>query len=784
MLYCLRSAGFAATLALMIVPRIALAQAATQPESGVTHLRITSQVVLPGVTRLGINLGQQNYYDSGQMMKNLLFRNPGFEGMSYRSILHCNLGGAARCVDTQQGFAWPTGFWDGAEFEVLDGGAAGRRGMVLTSGPSGGGYGLGLDTGSGGPVSRVVSGDWIAVEKDFPGDPAAGWWPSLTGGARIEAERKDLSPSTPGRQALRIEAAGEGQSAQIKSYFDSTQGLAFVRLRGRFRLSFRAKGLSGDQTVRLHVARIVNGESTYLDRDIRLKPTWANYDEEFTVNEVAAPADSPKLAGPVEASFNVKGSSLLLDDVDLERIDGNATNRTAFRDEIVQTLKTLQPGVLRLMSSETGLGSTVDNLLVPSLARQRSGYSAWSSKEEDISVGIPEFLELCRAVGAEPWIVAPTAMGKDEARKLAEYLAGGPTTTGGALRIAGGYPEPWTRVFKTIHVELGNETWNGIYKGETLDDPAAYGRRANQVFAAIRAAAGVDAGRFDLAVGAQAVWPDRNIELLSAAPQANTLAFAPYLMHSVTRWANDEELYGPLLAQPEQMSREGIVRATQASARGRQLAVYEVNLHTTEGSAPQDVLERFTASAAAGLAVTEHMLRMMRDYGVRDQMLFALPQYRFKRADGELVSLWGSVVEMGPNARMRPQFLVESMANRVVRGNMVRVEVSGQNPTRDQWEGNDGVRLQGVHELDAFAFSDGKLHGLIVFNSGLDISRTVSVEAPGLVPNVRANLWRLISSGPGSSNEARPQVNVVEERFSGERLTIAPCTVVVLEWRE
>jgi hypothetical protein len=58
------------------------------PASGVTNLRVTSQVILPGVTRLGINLGEQNYYDSGQMLKNLLNRNPGFEGMTNRSILH------------------------------------------------------------------------------------------------------------------------------------------------------------------------------------------------------------------------------------------------------------------------------------------------------------------------------------------------------------------------------------------------------------------------------------------------------------------------------------------------------------------------------------------------------------------------------------------------------------------------------------------------------------------------------------------------------------------------
>jgi hypothetical protein len=717
--------GVLALLAVAVLLPFWLAQRVEGAGGGVTHLRVTSQVTLPGVRRLGINLGEQTFYDSGQMMKNLLYRNPGFEGMSYRSILHCSMGGAGRCVDTRQGFEWPAGFWDGARYEVLDGGAAGRRGSVRASGAGGGGYGLTLD----GAV--IGSGDWLAVEKEFPGDAAAGWWPALKGGARLLAERTDLSPQTQGRQALRIEAANAGQSAELRSYFDSMEGFTFVRLRGRFRLSFRAKGLAGNRVVHVHVRRDAAGMHDYLEQDVRLTPQWADYKAEFNASEDAS------TVGTVEAGFSVAGGSLLLDDVALEEIDGDRTNKTAFRDEVVRTLKELRPGVLRLMSSHAQLGSTVDNLLAPPMARVRPGYSIQSTTMEDIPVGIPEFLELCQEVGAEPWIVAPTAMSEDEARKLAEYLAGGPETAGGAVRVAGGRREPWTRAFRTIHIELGNETWNGIFAGETMEDAAAYGRRANRVFTALRGAAGADAGRFDLVVGTFIAMPERNRALLGAARQANSLAIAPYLMHSVTEWGNDDELYGPLMAQPEEMSREGVVKAAQASAAGRQLAVYEVNLHTTEGTAPQAVLDRFTPSAAAGVAVTGHMLRMMRDHGVRDEMLFSLPQFEFKRADGKLVRLWGSVVEMG--GRERPQLLAESLANRAIGGNMVRVEVSGDDPTHDVPAGNDGVRLSGFHEMDAYAFEEGRRHGLIVFNYGLHQIRRISLEGPG--SDIRARIY-------------------------------------------
>ena len=110
---------------------------------------------------------------------------------------------------------------------------------MRASGASGGGYGLTLDGGV------IGSGEWLAVEKEFTGDPAAGWWPALKGGARLEAERRIFRRRRMGRQALKIEAANAGQSAELRSYFDSTEGFTFVRLRGRYRLSFRAKGMVG-----------------------------------------------------------------------------------------------------------------------------------------------------------------------------------------------------------------------------------------------------------------------------------------------------------------------------------------------------------------------------------------------------------------------------------------------------------------------------------------------------------------------------------------------------------
>lgn len=744
-----------------------------QNSSGPTHLQVTGQVLLPSVTRLGINLGEQNFYDSGQMNRNLIFRNPGFEGLAYRTIFHCVQGGQRTCTDTRPGIQFPDKFWNGAYAEVIDGAQTGSHGVVSAAGAAAGGYSFSL-TGS----LQISSGDWISVYKGFYGEPTAGWWPKSGGNASFTAERSDLPPGSQGRQALHMTALERGSFAQITSYLDSFEGVTFLRLRGRYRLSFRAKSVRGGRMLHVHVGRVLPGFARYLNREIPLTTAWAAYREEFDVQEGQLPPAA------IEVALAVSGGDVLLDDVALEKIDGDPANHTVFRDEVLETLRDLHPGVLRMMGSGEELGSTIDNLLAPVGARVRAGYFANYAPTEDISISIPEFLELCRAVDAEPWITLPAAISPAEARKLAEYLAGPADTTGGALRAQSGHREPWTASFRTLHIELGNETWNTVYQGETIDDPAAYGRRANLIFTAFRTAAGQSSSRFDLMVGTNFSDPYRNRALLSAAHEADTLAIAPYLMSEVSRWNTDQELFAPLLAQPEQMEREGFVKASRASAGSHQMAVYEVNLHSTRGTAPLVALDRLTPSAAAGIAVVSHMLRMMRDEGVRNQALFALPQYQFRRGDGTPVRLWGSVVEMGKDGRKRPQFLAASIANRALHGNLVRVAVSGADPTRDQPLSNDGVQLHNQHLIDAYGFRDGHQVALIVFNYDLQRSHAVILDRPFSAPSGARSVTKLNSSSPASNNEGVTQVMVQTSSSVENQLTLPPCSMTLLEWQE
>jgi hypothetical protein len=98
-----------------------------------TNVQITGAVLQQSVNRLGVNLGDQDYWDSGQMMKNLIFENPGFEGMKYRVIFHCATVTANTCTDDNQFNGQPAGFWNGGTYLVISGNSAGITGNVVSS---------------------------------------------------------------------------------------------------------------------------------------------------------------------------------------------------------------------------------------------------------------------------------------------------------------------------------------------------------------------------------------------------------------------------------------------------------------------------------------------------------------------------------------------------------------------------------------------------------------------------------------------------------------------------
>ena len=747
-------------------------------KSGPTVVEITDLRKIVAVKKFGINLGSSSFYDSSLLTKNLLYRNPGFEGELYQSVIRCSISADGSCIDEEDSTSWPDGFWTGGGYEFISGGLKWGRGIVVDSESSGPGHHLRLKFSGGDVPSR--GGGYLILRVTKPGNGQAGWWPNVCCGGAIATEFDDLAGKDAGKQALRL-SDSQGGEASVSSYFGYSANRNFVLLRGKYEVQFLAKRVSGLSSLLVSVKRNSTPAQTFVTQTIHLSKHWQPYKISFTADEDSA------ANGLIEVQFAADRSDVLLDNVALE--ESQDDNPTIFRTSVVRALEELKPGILRHWGGQ--LGDSLDNQLAPSFVRMRSGYSIWAEQQDDIRIGLNDFLVLCDLIKAEPYYVLPITFSEDEMRNLTEFLAGAPDTAYGLKRKALGRIAPWTEAFSKIHLEFGNEAWNTSFRGGTIEDPGVYGKRANDLFTAARHTAGFSGNKFDLIVGGQAVNPERNREILKASHAHDTLALAPYQMTKVDVFGTNDELFGPLLAEPQAInSRRGFMglneRVAKEQTRPSQLSIYEVNVNSVEGGISQNALDTFIPSLGTGLAVIENMLLSLRDLGIVNQVFWSLPQYSFRRNDGKTVKLYGAVVDMGVTNRKRPQYLALQLANRALKGSMLVTRRSGWNPTWDQPAMN-GVPGSNPQAIESFAFASGTDRALIVLN--LMVTGALDVTFAGAnAPKGTVKVERLGSPDVRTNNENAENLRIEQttmERFDPSApFLLAPHSMTVLEWKQ
>lgn len=760
-----------------------------------TNISIESKVIRSNVKRFGMNISGQTFYDSGQMLRNLAFRNPGFEGTIWQTVLQCKFVKADSCADNDEWSLWPADFAKGATFEFFHGAAKGQTGIVTASTPAS----LTAHQGVWMSFTRLgvhpQVGDFYIIHMKMPGTADGGWRTDPKGGATITTEFKDISPQSPGKQALRLNASEKSQDASVTSDVDAWPNRSFVQLKGAYTFSFRAKGVGGSNRLSASVTRLSSkyGNLTYITHDIQLNSTWQDFSFPFKANEDGT------FVGPIEVIFSVHGSSVLLDDAALTESPA-PDNPTAFRNTVVDRLRELRPGILRYMDNGADFGSSIDNMIAPPFARQRAGYSETSKDPGDIPIGLHEFLVLCQAVKAEPWFVVPVGASPKEMRNLVEYLSAPASTPYGGKRAALGQAVPWTGVFPVIHLELGNETWNwNSFAGEGIPDPKVYASRVSEVFAATRAAPLFDPAKFDLIMDGWFAVPWWNEQELSIKSYADTIDIAPYTFNTFNDASSPEVIFGAMFAEPEALDSRptGFVaqNAKLAASSGIKLAVYEVNLGAYEGKVDQAALDSVIPSLGAGLTVADHMLLMLRDDGITTQAVFALPEYEngfhndANPSKGESVKLWGTVVDMGGQTnRVRPSFLATELANSAIADKMLQTIVSGQNPTWDQPEnGNAKTKLPGAHFIQSFAFTDGSRSSLVLFNLSRNSALPVTLSGSAAPANHTAvEVSRLTSANLTDTNEQAQTVAIKHETVQNfdqaTPYSLPPYSMTVLSW--
>lgn len=759
-----------------------------------TNIDIGMTVIQSGMRHLGMNIEGQDYYDSGQMLRNLIFRNPGFEGETWQSILHCAAATATSCTDSNTWSPWPKDFLKGATFQFIYGSAIGQSGSVLSNTTAGSIANTGMTVEFPGLSPAPAAGDFVVVNMKIPGNAQAGWWSSTSGGGTLTTDFSDLSPESPGTQALSMNAESFGQVAQVDSYFDTTNTRNFVLLNGTYQVSFRAKGIGGSNQMTLLLARqIPNG--TYFSQTVALSPTWQDYTFKFNVAETPTTA-----VGTVDLRFSVAGSSAYLDDVSLMPATVNSANPTAFRDEVVDTLTSLRPGTLRYMDDGgPSFGSSIDNMLAPPFARQRSGSSISLSEEDDVPLGLQEFLQLCQTVGAEPWYVLPPAISPGDMQNLIQYLSGSASTPYGAIRAAFGQPAPWSSVFPVIHLELGNEQWNnGTFPGNVINDPIAYGNRVATVFGAARRSPSYAASSFDLIMGSQVVNAWLTGQETANASSYDSISVAPYLFGAFNDTSSTEAIFGPMFAEPEMWDSRPVgymsLQALAAKTAGKSLVVYEENLSTQSGTASQSEVNSVVPSVGGGVMMADHMLLQMRDLGVKTQNVWALPGYlnQFNNSTGtsETSPVYGTVVDMGGQTNLkRPVFLAEQLINAAILPMMLATSLSGANPTWNQpFSSNDSVQLNGAHYLQTFAFTDGASRRCAVV---VNLSRTSAMRitfSGANAPSGSVTVSQLTSANLTDSNEAdstvKPTSQTTADFQSTLPFSLPPFSLTVFQWQQ
>ncbi len=609
--------------------------AAAAPPAETVRLEALPEPVLREMPRIGLNLGARTSWGAEQLIANVL-KNPGLEAPLDRALVVVQ-GIDGRWVrDDTIWLARADGFWDGGRFDVRTGTAAGATGRIIASrhaSPPGGGA-FELD-----PMpAGLRPGDAISVAAVEDGAALASWW---TDRGELTADR-DARPGSPGRQSARL--SPRGGAARLSHHLDTigTRAGKLLPVTGSWRLSFWARGAQGGE--RLEVRFLRHGRTPFVARSITLGSAWQRVDLAFEGRD-----DGP--AGPLELSFETRTGDVLLDDVYLGEAQPGPGG---FRRDTVAVLRMLRPGYLRDWQGQ--LGDSIGNRLAEPYARRPSRYRPGDAELFSL-YGLTEFFELCEAVGAQPWVVAPTLLGDDEWRALGVALAKAGRRHG----------------FREIVVEFGNENWNPIFRAAGFLSPDAHAQAADRAFRLLREA-GDASVRIVPMVNAQFANPSGWTRLARGSALAQKVAVAPYFLRSLQA-TSKREAVAAAFAEGDALLRDSI---RQAGAQGKGVAVYEVNFHTTGGSAPA-ALRDFAVTGAHSASALARRLLQSALAGVREQSVYALAGFdSHYGAQRSLVRLWGVARDLAPGT-LRPTGLALALMNQAIEGDLraARCEGSG-----------------------------------------------------------------------------------------------------------
>ena len=440
---------------------------------------------------------------------------------------------------------------------------------------------------------------------------------------------------------------------------------------------------------------------------------WTQHVVEFRVPSV----DDGRLPGAMFLHFEGAGQV----DVDNLRIYRTDTPYMQWLPEDVERLTASGMSTLRTHAFIKSGQSTYD---LEQLTNPRGAINGTASSNT-----LHETLERIAAVGMTPWIQVEPHFTRDEWLGLVEYLAApfdpekdsAAEKPWAAKRASLGQVSPWTEDFDTIQFEIGNETWNNLFRpwvfpgmpdagrGKNVDRGAVYGLYQEYVLSIMRDSPywPLLEDRLQTVVGG---WNgfDYGRNAAAASPSSDVLAIAAY----VGGWDENE---GPVSLSPasyfsvlNQVSQTALPRALQHAreaaeigrARGRPLAVgtyeagpgYALNglngAKVTEEQAAEQ--EQVMKSLAAGTATLDTFLaRAAEGFIVQNYFIYGPGAY------------WKSHAEWQNGGQTYPSWDMLALFNNHLTGDLLEVQIL-QTPTVDlpsvsRREAVDDAPLIGVY---------------------------------------------------------------------------------------
>jgi len=687
------------------------------PQSQVSHahFQVTPQVVTKNVPRIGVNLGHWTSWGAEQFCNNVIM-NPGFEGIIDRAIVVINHATAYTFADNADWLGRADGFWAGARFDVRTGPYAGYTGSLVDSRSMG-------QTGFPEFTTRerlpsLMPGDVIVLTKTTDTELPSQWYLPPHSKQALSVDLNNTRPKSTGSRSLVMTPVGEAP-VEIIFYLDAIGERAgkLLPIDEPWQLSFWCQATSDNASLDVQVVR--QGSVPFFDKTVYPNTHWQKYTFSFSANDTGPD-------GMIGLHFLGLGggSKIFLDDVSM-----GPTQPGTFRPKIVEALKKLNPGYLRDWTYQ--LADNLENRIADPFSRRATRSMPGDLGATHFVYALPEFIDLCREVNANPWIIIPTTFSDHEFINLGRWLS----------------QNILKDEFSEVMIEFGNENWNALFRSVGIQNPVTHGEVAQRAFRLIKK----HSGHLPLktVVNGQYVHPEYALQFAHNAPDADMLSVAPYFFYELEDGASSSENLMHLFADDGSYLRQSYQGTKKLQ---KELVVYEVNLHTTKGHLSSIERDGLTAGAASGTALAHTLLRATK-IGVRRQCVYTLAGFDAWLDDRSgHARLWGLYRDFGPTQRLRPTGIALSLINQIIVGDLHHVK-----------------RLPGgASDVDVYAFKLNNSWSVAALSRAneprqviIDFDRLDNTQLP-------TDLHMMHFSNPISTNEDGENVTVDKSRIYPE----------------